>query len=290
MDVVSGPVGATEAGSRRTPGLLSMRVSDTARAFDAVAPEYHASNEANPILRHMRTRVMSVLNRHVQSGARVLDLGCGPGTDHLALVRAGYEVTALDASPDMAREASRRSAAMSSANRPTVLCHPIERLKDLHLAPFDAAFSNFGPLNCVSDLTHGASQIYAALKPGGVLVASVIGRVCPFEIALYLTRGAVARAFVRFRDDVVGVPLGDGTVWTRYLTPRRFVRTFTVAGFRPREHQGLGVVAPPPYLTAFARRHPGVVGTLLEWDAFVGRWPVFREMGDHFLVVMQREI
>ena len=105
---------------------------------------------------------------------------------------------------------------------------------------------------------------------------------------MYLTRGDLTRALVRFRDDQVGVPLGDGTVWTHYLTPRRFVRTFRPAGFTPRELQGLGVVAPPPYASAFAARHPEIVGRLLEWDASVGRWPLFRDLGDHFLVVMQR--
>ena len=51
----------------------------------------------------------------------------------------------------------------------------------LYSAAFDAAFSNFGPLNCVEDLPAVARQLHEVLRPGGVLVASVIGRVCPWE-------------------------------------------------------------------------------------------------------------
>ena len=150
-----------------------LRLAESARAFDGVAREYHTSNEANRILRHMRRRSIATLRRHVPPGSRLLDLGCGPGTDHPAMVRAGYSVTAIDASPAMAREATDRAASMSEAGRPTVLCHPIERLQELSLEPFDAAFSNFGPLNCVHDLTDVACQIHDVLKPGGMMIIPV---------------------------------------------------------------------------------------------------------------------
>lgn len=43
------------------------------------------------------------------AGGSVLDLGCGTGRDTLALIEAGFDVTAVDGSPEMAREASRRT-------------------------------------------------------------------------------------------------------------------------------------------------------------------------------------
>ena len=52
-----------------------------------------------------------------------------------------------------------------------------------------APTSNFGPLNCVANLPTRRAPSPERLRPGGVLVASVIGRVCPWEIALYLREG-----------------------------------------------------------------------------------------------------
>ena len=263
-------------------------VADTAKAFDAVAPEYHRSNVENPILQHMRRRTLSVLLRSVPGGSRILDLGCGPGTDHPDMVRAGYHVTGIDISPEMIHEAAQRASAMSGATRPTLFCAPIQRLQQLALEPFDAVFSNFGPLNCVPDLVDAARQIHHLMKPRGVLIASVIGRVCPWEIALYLARGDASRAFTRFRRGPVRVPLKDGTVWMQYATPGGFERTFASAGFTRRERYGLGVIAPPPYMNAFATRRPALVERLLDLDDVVGRWPFLRSVGDHFLVVLDR--
>ena len=268
---------------------LRTQTGDTARAFDGVAGEYHDTNMANPILLEMRTRALATLRRHVAAGAEVLDIGCGPGTDHPALLDAGYVVTAIDASPEMVRQAQRRAAAVGGPHRPTVLCRPVNELRSFAPRQFDAAFSNFGPLNCSPAPFDAACQIHDVLRPGGLLVASVIGRFCPWEVALYLARGQAGRAFLRFRRGPVGVPLKDGTVWTRYISPGACARIFTAAGFSVRHVRALGITAPPPYLEAFALRRPALVRRLFALDDVIGTWPVVRAAGDHFLIVLQRD-
>lgn len=49
--------------------------------------------------------------------ARILDAGCGSGRDTLAFRRSGFDVTAYDASPSMAKEATRRSGVNVSTRR-----------------------------------------------------------------------------------------------------------------------------------------------------------------------------
>lgn len=268
--------------------VASTWTDETARAFDAVAAEYDATNTRNPILRDMRRRSFEMLRRHVAPGSSVLDLGCGPGTDHDEMLRAGYRVTGIDASTEMVRQARQRSATLDPSVRPRVFRCAIESVASVPGSPFDAAFSNFGPLNCVSDFAHAAREIRTLLRPGGLLVASVVGRICPWEIALFLARGDRARAFIRFRRGLVAVPLKAGRVWTRYVTPGEFAAAFVAAGFRRRALHGVGVVAPPPYLEAFADRRPRLVWNLLQADAFVGRLPLLRSVGDHFLIVLER--
>lgn len=261
---------------------------DTQHAFDGVAADYGRSNSENPILCAMRTRVLAEVGRHVLRGGRVLDLGCGPGVDDELLAREGYRVTAIDWSPQMVVGARRRIAAAGLSDRVAVEHLGIHQLDRLPSDVFDAAVSNFGPLNCVPDLTAAAIEIASRLRSGGVLIASVIGRICPWELALYAARGNWRRARIRFAADPVRVPLNGQTVWMRYYTPAELERVFVPAGFVRVELRGLGVCAPPPYLEAFAKRHALVTGALTRIDDVVGAWPLFRSWGDHFLIVMKK--
>jgi SAM-dependent methyltransferase len=190
----------------------------------------------------------------------------------------------------MVEEARRRACRAGVADRVDVQhvgIHEIDRLAGT-ATRFDAAYSNFGPLNCVADLRTAVAPIVDRLKPGGVLVASVIGRVCPWEIAIYAGRGEVSRAAIRFRRGLVPVPLDGNTVWTRYFSPREFERILTGAGLRRVSLRTLGLFVPPPYLQGFADRHPALVAYLQRVEDRCGHWPVLRACGDHFLIVCRK--
>jgi SAM-dependent methyltransferase len=261
---------------------------ETQQAFDSVADSYAHSNRANPVLEELRRRTLEAVRERVPPGARLLDLGCGPGVDAVSLGREGFEVVALDWSPEMVRSARERIAAERLASRVEAHHVGIHELDRLEQGTFDAIYSNLGPLNCVPDLEAAARAIFERLTDGGVFVASVIGRVCPWEIALYGLRGDWERMRVRFSRKSVPVPFYGSRVWTRYYTPAEVEAVFASAGFERRSLEALGLLLPPPYLTGFAGRHPRLVGALGRMEERVASWPGLRQWGDHFLIVMQK--
>jgi SAM-dependent methyltransferase len=267
---------------------LDQALVDTQRAFDGVAAGYHRANTGNPTLCAMRRRARLAVDACVPRGSHILDLGCGPGEDAEHLAGKGYRVTAIDWSPAMADEARRRVRAAGVEDRVDVRHLGIHEIDRLAPETYAAAYSNFGPLNCVPDPAAAARLIADRLRPGGVLVASVIGRVCPWEIALYAARGSWSRAGIRFARDLVPVPLDGRTVWTRYYTPRSFTRLFAPVGFTVLSLRTLGLFVPPPYLQAFAGRHTALVDRLQWIEDRIGHWPGVRAWGDHFLIVMRK--
>jgi SAM-dependent methyltransferase len=276
--------------AERAVGIMTPSLLDTQRAFDGVAAEYHHANTTNRLLCAMRARVHQTIVSQVPAGSRLLDLGCGPGGDAVALGLQGYRVTAIDWSPAMVAEARRRVASADADDCVEVQqvgIHELDRLEPA-AARFDAAYSNFGPLNCVDDIAAAAPAIANRLTPGGVLIASVIGRVCPWEMALYASRGDLARALLRFRRGSVAVPLEGETVWTRYFNPAEFTAIFAAAGLQPVALRALGLFVPPPYMQAFADRHPQLIQSLQRIEDRCGALPLFRQCGDHFLIVMRK--
>ena len=206
----------------------------------------------------------------------------------LELPRLGHEVTATDWSAQMVartRERAMREGFDSRVRALTVGAHELERLGGD--AEFDGAYSNLGPLNCVPDLASVSRECARLLKPRGALVFTVIGRVCPWEIAYYTLKRQRARAMVRFERKVVPVGMNQRTIWTRYYTPRELYRAFE-KDFTLERVRGLCVFAPPPYLSSFRERHARWYRALWRMDRLGAGLPLLRGMGDHFLIVMRK--
>lgn len=130
--------------------------------------------------------------------AHILDLGCGGGQDALAMKHAGFQVTAMDGSPELAAEAGKR------------LGQPV-RVQFFHalddVAAFDAVWANASLLHAPKFALPGLfTVIHRALKPHGMLYAS-------FKSGGTQGRDALGRYYNHpSKDDLAaGLP---ATMWT----------------------------------------------------------------------------
>ena len=260
-----------------------------ARRSTASPPATTGRTRDNPILCAMRARVLGRSPRFAPAGARLLDLGCGPGRTRRISRAQGYRVTAIDWSPAMvergaaagARRRRRRIASTSSTSAST------SSIGWRAGAPFDAAYSNFGPLNCVADLpARGAADrgpAAARRRAGGVghrprlsVGNRALSRArrlarAPRPLSPRARAGAARRR--HGLDAVLHAAASSSAI-------------FAAAGFTRVSLRALGLFAPPPYLQAFADRHPSLVDGLQRVEDRCGGWPALRGWGDHFLIVL----
>jgi len=110
------------------------------------------------------SKSLTAFLEQLPKGAVVLDLGCGTGRDTRALIDAGMQVTAVDGSPEMAREAERR---LGIAVR-------VQLFEDVNdVAAFDGIWANASLLHVPrAGLPTVFARVYRALKPGALLYAS----------------------------------------------------------------------------------------------------------------------
>ncbi len=265
---------------------IPAQLRDTQQAFDSVAADYDGPRGNNAAIQTMRAEMWRWLDDRFAPGSRLIDLGCGTGLDAVRMAQdRGHQVTATDWSPAMVERTRDRAAAAGLADRVEALpigAHELQQLAGDAL--FDGAYSNLGPLNCVPDLGDVARECARLLKPGGQLVFTVIGRLCPWEIAHYARQRRWARIGLRFAREVVPVGMNQRTIWTRYFTPGEFYRSGFEPHFTLELTRGLCLFAPPPYLTLA----PQWQQRLWRLDRRVAGWPLLRQMGDHFLIVLRK--
>ena len=181
-----------------------MSLSSSSQPFDAAAAGYDRQFTHSLIGRTLRAAVWQRCAARFTSGSRILEMNCGTGEDAIHLAAQGMRVLATDVSPAMLGVARAKAQA---ARAPATLCFrrlAWEDLAALDADRFDGVLSNFGGLNCVSDLRSVAPALARQVRPGGWAMLCVMGRHVPWEWLWYLGHGQPRKAFRRLSAS--GVP------------------------------------------------------------------------------------
>lgn len=108
-----------------------------------------------------KTLIEFIRNSAKAEHPRILDVGCGTGNHAVLLAAQGYDVTAIDLSPDMIR------VALSKQTKAKFICGDVGALPE---GGFDFAYSLFNVVNCLETLeglTAFLAKVSAKLKMHG---------------------------------------------------------------------------------------------------------------------------
>jgi SAM-dependent methyltransferase len=256
--------------------------------FDQLAATYDRDFSFTPLGRALRQTVQTVMAAAFTPGDRVLELNCGTGEDAIWLAQRGLQVTATDASAAMRDVVKRKVWAAGLEARIEVrhldLAQPAFSAEQVS---FDGAFSNFGGLNCVSDLGPVCSLLAHVVRPGGRLLLVVMGRWCLWEIFWHLFHLKAKAAFRRWKRTGTTANLGPVTCSIWYHTTEKILKTLAPA-FRCRDVRGIGVFLPPTYLQETFIGRPRLASRLLQLDRLLAGKTPFSRFGDHLLLDFER--
>lgn len=157
------------------------RWQDEARFFDAMAARAaEASLVIDPatLRRYRRTplrRRFSIEQRFALlgdlRGKRLLDVGCGDGTNAVLFASLGATVTGVDISPGAVELARRRAAANGLSDRMTFVCSPIET-SELQDGTFDIVWGDGILHHVLDDLEPILAKLARLARPGGLVLFS----------------------------------------------------------------------------------------------------------------------
>ncbi len=109
------------------------------------------------------------------AGQRVLEVGCGIGTDTVNFARAGAQVTAVDLS-ERSLDLARQRAAVYGLTNITFVHANVEELSEvLRGERYDLVYS-FGVIHHTPDPEAALRELVALLRPGGTLKVMVYHR------------------------------------------------------------------------------------------------------------------
>lgn len=194
----------------------------------------------------------------VETGAKVLDGGCGPGVHSVRVAKENYSVVAIDISQKMLQEAKARVEASGMGDRVSFQQEDLTNLS-FQDASFKYVFS-WGVIIHIPDIEKALDQLARVVAPGG-------------KLALYVTNKSAwdhkIESFARFilRKPLSGMkslPMGEG-VWYDYNNEKLWVwRVDTMALIKYLEARGYRLTHHiPGELTEIQRRTGGVLRNLL---------------------------
>jgi SAM-dependent methyltransferase len=259
-----------------------------ALAFDAVAPTFDSRFGTWHSVAAQRRAVRTALLRVFPAGGHILELGGGTGEDATFLAERGFDMLLTDPSPAMVALAKAKLAPLG-ARAEIAAGEEMEDFAANHLSTgrllFDGAFSNFAPLNCITDLRPVARGLARLLKPDAPAMLVLFGTFCPGEMVVEVLRGRSHLALRRCKPGEAPARLSKcefSIVYHRRAAMRRAFAPWFVL----EKRLGIGVTVPPSAAEPWISQQPHLLAAMEVLDRSLAR--PLAMLGDHVLYQFRR--
>jgi SAM-dependent methyltransferase len=257
-------------------------------AFDAIAPTFDSRFSAWRSVAAQRRAVRAVLLQMFPTRGHILELGGGTGEDATFLAERGFNVLVTDPSPAMLAQARVKLGPLGSQTAITA-GEELETFATNYLSAgggmFDGVFSNFAPLNCISDLAPVARGLAQLLKPNAPAVLVLFGTFCPGEMVTEVLRGRPHFALRRFKRGPASARLAKREFSVVYHRREEVLRAFA-PWFVLEKRLGIGVTVPPSAAEPWISQHPRLLAAMERIDHKIAR--PLAMLGDHLLYQFRR--
>jgi SAM-dependent methyltransferase len=243
----------------------------------------------NPMNLWLRNRSLALMTKLFKPGETIIEVGCGTGTETLALAKQGIRVIATDISSRMLQVLTQkaRSEDLEEMVLP-IHCRPYEIQKAVMkrgYAVVDGAYSTYGAVNTEPRLLDMLTNLHDTMKQNGVLVLGIWNKFCLYEIVGYALRGRPTMSVARLRNPV---PVGKSRfcVTTNSFSPESLDRVVRGLFTRLSLH-GVEILLPPSNLVNYLPP-PTLLSPLKRIDVLLESSFPWNRLGDHFLAVYRR--
>lgn len=258
--------------------------------FDLVAEQYDIAFSQSPIGLLQRERVHRFLSATISGKSlNILEINCGTGDDAIWLAEKGQHVIATDASERMIEVTKRKIKSQSLESWIHAQHTSFREIKNKFTpSSFDLIFSDFGGLNCIpkDELRLLMNDAASLLKPGGKLIAVIMGRKCLWEQGYFLLKGKSKDAFRRNNVEAVKVNIGDGVQHTWYYSPEE-IRIISSSQFKLNSLKPVGIAIPPSYFNPFFIRKKIMLSILNIMESVLS-FSFLSNYADHFYIELQK--
>lgn len=259
-------------------------------AFDSAAEEYDFTISQNFINRWIRQKSITELLKLTNQEDILLEIGCGTGTEAVAVAGEVSEIIATDISEQMIRILEMKVSAKGLKGRIVpfkVRASEISKVASvLGDRKVGVAYSFNGALNCEPELERFPSELSKIMREGAFFVCSVRNTLCLSEAVLHGLALQFAKMAPRKKQPLM-VSVGGRDIPSMYYSASEFVRLFS-SHFELRRLIGLPAILPPAYLSDRYVRVRNIVGFVERIENVISSRFPFNRFGDQSLFVFQK--